>query len=69
MNTVRITDDYMIPIPEEIRNIMHLKKGQDITLIPTEGGIEIVLDKEFNKLFGAFPNLTYDNLRDENDRF
>lgn len=46
MSISKVDSRYRITIPEDIRKIVNIKKGQKVMLIPYRGSITLVLLKE-----------------------
>lgn len=42
MSTATVTSDYKITLPEELREAMHLRPGQEFELIQNGSGIQMV---------------------------
>jgi len=68
MATVKISSKYQVVIPREVRRVLNLRKGQEVSVIAVGGLIEIVPVENLASLRGAFPNLGMENIRDESER-
>lgn len=68
MARVKVSDRFQIVIPREVRDALHIRKGQTVSVIPVGGVIEVVPDQELATLEGAFPGIALTNVRDESDR-
>ena len=68
MARVKVSDKYQIVIPREVRETLHIRKGQMVSVIPVGGVIEVVPDQELATLEGAFPGISLTDIRDESDR-
>ena len=68
MSRVKISSKYQIVIPRKVREALHLRKGQTVSVIPVGGVIEVVPDRDIAEMEGIFPELTLTDIRDEADR-
>jgi AbrB family looped-hinge helix DNA binding protein len=68
MARVKVSGKYQIVIPREVREALHIHKGQTVSVIPVGGVIEVVPDQELATLEGAFPGIPLTDVRDESDR-
>ena len=68
MTRVKVSDKYQIVIPRKVRETLHIRKGQTVSVIPVGGVIEVVPDQELATLEGAFPGISLTDVRDEADR-
>ena len=55
-------------IPREVRELLHIRKGQTVSVIPIGGVIEIVPDRDIADMEGIFPKISLTDIRDEPDR-
>jgi AbrB family looped-hinge helix DNA binding protein len=69
MSQVTISSKYQVVIPSEIRKHLNLKAGQKMTVLAIGNHIKLVPDRDISELRGAFPGLTSEGLRDEEDRY
>lgn len=67
MSRVKVSNKYQIVIPREVRETLHIQKGQMVSVIPVGGVIEVVPDRDIAEMEGIFPDLTLTNIRDESD--
>jgi len=65
MLRVRVSSTYRITIPREVREMLGIRKGQIVTVLPVGGVIEIVPDQDLSALEGAFPGISLTNVREE----
>jgi len=68
MTRVTVSSKYQIVIPRALREALHIRKGQTVSLIPVGGVIEIVPDRPLAELEGAFPGVSLEGIRDETER-
>ena len=68
MTRVKVSEKYQIVIPRKVREALHIRKGQTVSVIPVGGVIEVVPDQELATLEGAFPGIPLADIRDESDR-
>lgn len=68
MARVKVSSKYQIVIPREVREALHIRKGQTVSVVPVGGVIEVVPDQELATLEGAFPGVSLEDIRDESER-
>jgi AbrB family looped-hinge helix DNA binding protein len=68
MSRVKVSNKYQIVIPRDVREALHIQKGQTVSVIPVGGVIEVVPDRDLAELEGAFPGISLEGVRDEVDR-
>ena len=69
MSVVKVSSKYQVVIPREAREKLKIRKGQKMSVIVWDGIIEMVPDRDISEMRGAFPGVSTDNIRDEEDRF
>lgn len=69
MSRVTVSSKYQVVIPREVRQQMGVRKGQKLDVVVMGDVIELVPDRELADLKGAFPQLSSEDLREEEDRF
>jgi len=69
MNQVTVTSKYMVVIPKEVRKQAKIRKGQKMTMIAIGDRVEMIPVPDIREMAGAFPGLTSEGMRDEEDRF
>ena len=68
MSAVTLNSKYQVVIPKEERKRLKLRKGQKLLVVPWDDMIVFVPDRDLSELEGAFPKLTTENIREEEDR-
>jgi len=68
LKAVTISSKWQVVIPREERERLRLSKGQKLLVVPWDDMIALIPDRDISELRGAFPNLSADDLREENDR-
>lgn len=63
-----VSSKYQVVIPKAIRDRAHLQPGQKLTVLLKGRVISLVPDVPLEDMFGMFPGLNCDGLRDEEDR-
>ena len=58
MEMVSVSPKFQIVIPKSIRNKYNIKAGEKVILIPYEGRIEIIRQKDIRKMKGIFKGRT-----------
>lgn len=69
MSQVTVSSKYQVVIPLDVRKKLNIRKGQKFTVVVLDDVIELVPERDITELKGAFPGLTTDNVREEEDRF
>lgn len=46
MKTVRLSSDYQVTIPKDIREALDLRPGQKMRIVELEGRIELIPDRD-----------------------
>ena len=65
MSRVKVSSKYQIVIPREVREVLNIRKGQLVSVVPIGGVIEVVPDQELATLEGAYPQISLAEVRDE----
>lgn len=68
MTATTISPKFQVVIPKEVREQLHVKSGQRVTMVAKNGVIYIVLHVPLKKLKGSLPNLPTQGFRDKKDR-
>ena len=68
MKAVTISSKWQIVIPREERERLKLTKGEKLLVVPWDDAFVLMPDRDISELRGAFPKLSADDIRDENDR-
>ncbi len=65
METVTISSDYQVVIPQRIRKAMQLVPGQKVQIILYGNRIELVLEKNIKEMRGFLKGINTEFQRDE----
>ncbi len=68
MNTITLTDNFELRVPDDVRDAMHLKAGTQFRLIPYDGRLEFVPIRKPSELRGFARGMDLDIERDDQDR-
>ena len=68
MKAVTISSKWQVVIPREERERLRLSKGQKLLVVPWDDMIALIPDRDISELKGAFPHLSAEGVREENDR-
>ncbi len=68
MGTTTISPKYQIVIPKEVREKLHLKKGQKMVVIVKGGVVHMIPEKPLNFFKGFLKGLDSKELREDKDR-
>jgi len=65
---VKVSSRYQITIPQKVRELLGIQRGQMVTVSSVGGVMEVIPDRELSEMEGIFPELSLCNIRDESDR-
>ena len=65
----KISPDFKIEIPEEVRNRKGWAPGQELVFLPKGDGFVLVPVPDRKELFGIARGANTENYRDRNDRY
>jgi len=68
MVKTRLSSKYQLVIPKEIRKVMGLRVGEDMTVLAKDGVITLVPQQSLKNLKGFLKGFNYKGYRDEEDR-
>ena len=68
MPTTTISPKFQVVIPKEIREQLHLKSGQKMTVVVKGGIVSLIPEKPLESFRGFLKGMNTANLRDEQDR-
>lgn len=69
MSNVLVSSKYQVVIPKEVRRELHIKSGQKMSCIITNGIIHLVPVRPFSSMRGFIPKVSLKDLREKKDRF
>jgi AbrB family looped-hinge helix DNA binding protein len=69
MDTVTVSLNYEVAIPERVRKELHLQAGDKMAVIVKHGILHFVPVRSFELTKGMTPGLDTKELRDQHDRF
>jgi len=68
MLEVSLSQQYQIPIPQEIRDLLNLKAGQKFTILLQGDSITLVPKPSIQSLRGVLKGANTSNVRDHSER-
>jgi AbrB family looped-hinge helix DNA binding protein len=68
MTQVKLSSKYQIVIPEDVRDALGLKPGQEMQVMAYGGNVVAVPVRPLSEAFGMFPGIDTTVDRDEEDR-
>ncbi len=68
MSTTTISPKFQVVIPKEIREQLHLKSGQKMTVVVKGGVVSLIPEKPVESFRGFLKGMDTRNVRDERDR-
>lgn len=69
MNDVTVSSKFQVVIPRDLRAEMHIRAGQKMRMLRCGNRIELIPVRTIAEMKGAFPGLSSEGIRDEDDRF
>lgn len=69
MNDVTVSSKFQVVIPRELRAEMNIRAGQKMRMIRFGNRIELIPARTVAEMKGAYPGLTSEGIRDEEDRY
>ena len=67
MHTVTVSPKYQVVIPKNIRDALHVRPGQKMTVMEYDGRIELIPDRDISELKGFLKGINTEFVR-EGDR-
>ncbi len=68
MATTTISSKYQVVIPKEVRNKLHLKSGQKMTVVTKGGVIYFIPEKPVSSYRGFLKGMDTGDIREDEDR-
>ena len=68
MARVKVSNQYRITIPRDVRRVIGLQPGQMVSVIVMSDVVMIVPDRNIAEMEGIFPGITLDGVREEFDQ-
>jgi AbrB family looped-hinge helix DNA binding protein len=68
MSTTTISPKFQVVIPKDVREQLHLKSGQKMTVVVKGGVVSMIPEKPIESLRGFLKGMDTRNIRDERDR-
>ncbi len=69
MNDVTVSSKFQVVIPRELRAEMNIRAGQKMRMVRLGNRIEMIPVRTVAEMKGAFPGVTSDGIREEDDRY
>ncbi|HEX9861519.1 MAG TPA: AbrB/MazE/SpoVT family DNA-binding domain-containing protein [Nitrospirota bacterium] len=69
MSTTTVSPKFQIVIPKEVREQLHIKSGQKLSVLVIKGVMHILPVEPLEKLEGFLKGMDSSDIRDEEDRF
>ncbi|MGC8861742.1 MAG: AbrB/MazE/SpoVT family DNA-binding domain-containing protein [Armatimonadota bacterium] len=69
MARARLSSKYQVVIPHEIRKRHRIQKGEVLDVFSVGSHIAVVPEVDAAKLKGAFPEITLEGFREEENRY
>lgn len=68
MATTTISPKYQVVIPKDVREKLHLKSGQKMTVVTKGGVVYLIPEKPVESFRGFLKGMDTRNIREDNDR-
>ena len=68
MSSTTISRKFKVVIPKDIREQLHLKSGQKMTVVVKGGVVSLIPEKPVESFRGFLKGMDTKNIRDEKDR-
>jgi len=68
MGTTTISPKYQVVIPKDVREKLHLKSGQKMTVVTKGGVVYLIPEKPFESFKGFLKGMDTKNIREDTDR-
>lgn len=68
MARTKVSSNYQVAIPKEVRESAKLKVGQELQIVSKGGVITLIPDRPLSRLRGFAKGIPTDNLREKKDR-
>jgi AbrB family looped-hinge helix DNA binding protein len=68
MSTTTISSKFQVVIPKDVREQLHLKSGQKMTIVVKGGVVTMIPEKPIGSFRGFLTGMDTRNIRDERDR-
>ncbi len=68
MSSTTISPKFQVVIPKDIREKLHLKSGQKMTVVVKGGVVSLIPEKSLESFRGFLKGMNSENIRDEKDR-
>ncbi len=68
MSLVKLSSNFQIAIPRELREKLHLKSGQIFHVVEKDGIINLVPYKDIRQMRGFLKGMDISGIREEEDR-
>jgi AbrB family looped-hinge helix DNA binding protein len=68
MTQVKLSSKYQIVIPEDVRDALGLRPGQEMQVMAYGGNVVAVPVRPLSEAFGMFPGIDTSDPRDHEDR-
>lgn len=68
MSTTTISPKYQVVIPKDVREKLHLKSGQKMTVVTKGGVIYFIPEKPLASFRGFLKSMNTENIREDKER-
>ena len=68
MSSTTISPKFQVVIPKDIREQLHLKSGQKLTVVVKGGVVSLIPERSIESFRGFLKGMNAKNIRDERDR-
>lgn len=68
MSSTTVSPKFQVVIPKDIREQLHIKSGQKMTVVVKGGVVSLIPEKPLESFRGFLKGMSTKNIRDEKDR-
>jgi len=68
MSTTTLSPKYQVVIPKDVREKLHLKSGQKMTVVTKGGVVYLIPEKPLAAFKGFLTGMKTNNIRENNER-
>lgn len=68
MSTITISPKYQVVIPKDVREKLHLRSGQKMTVVTKGGVVYFIPEKPLSSFRGIFRGMDMKNIREDEER-
>ena len=67
MKPVKVTEDFMVPLPEDVRQELNIKAGSEFQVLALDGRIQLIPAVDVRSLRGFAKGIDVSKIREKKD--